>query len=184
MTNNPYTSDVPTFESVEWESTLSRLLVFSKRMHGRHLSHIKDAPTPEDLAQETVTDFLTGVRTIPPHIPLLSGLCAILASKVSHIPTHSHVSRRVAIEQLDELAERLYYSAAMIEYVDLRELILAELMNDAELSDVVLLLWEDPDLKPRDVAEMLEKPVQEIYNLYRRLRYKLKGIKASIQKAD
>ena len=64
----------------------------------------------------------------------------------------------------------------------LHDAIRAKVANDKELTQLVSLLFEDPMLKPRDLARMMGKSIKDINNAQKRLRRKLKSLRSSIKK--
>ena len=160
---------------------LKRVSLYASRIHQRYLSTIKGAPEPMDLVQDAVTAYLTGDRKIPEHIPLLQGLCGIITSKASHLRSRAYNARRELTNDLEFHSIDDHHDS-LLQYTELRESLLRELGDDEELIRIIYMLWEDPDRKPRDLADITQQPIEKVYNDLRRLRYRLQGVREAFEK--
>jgi DNA-directed RNA polymerase specialized sigma24 family protein len=158
----------------DWEAVVPRLLLWATRLHARTLSGVRGAPTPEDLVQDAITDALTGQRVRPDGLPLLVFLYGVIRSRVSQTLSRSKTRgeatqmRYVSLEEAwnvhaDSASDPAYAAS-------LHKRVLALVAGDDLLERIVGLWFEDPDLKSRDLAVMLDVSAGEIYSATKRLR--------------
>ena len=158
----------------DWEALLPRLLLWAQRLHARVLHDVRGAPSPEDLVQDAVTDVLTGRRSRPADVPLAVLLYGVIRSRASQVLARSKTKGEAPGPRYVDLeaAERLHAEAAAdpARAADLRERVLALVAGDETLEKMVALWFEDPALKPGDLAAMLGLAPAEVYAATRRLR--------------
>lgn len=158
----------------DWEAVVPRLLLWANRLHARALSGVRGAPTPEDLVQDAITDMLTGQRVRPDGLPLLVFLYGVIRSRVSQTLSRSKTrgemtqARYVSLEEAWNVHAEAASDPAHAAGLQARVLELVE--GDDLLEQIVRLWFEDPDLKSRDLAAMLEVSASEIYSATKRLR--------------
>ena len=156
----------------EWKELCLRLLLCATKRHIKYLKDIPGAPEPRDLVQAALTDWFTGKRNCPENTKLLHCLCMIIKSKVSHVLNSADTARRVDGKpdiSPDKTAEKDHFHQFTLEELE------RVIQDDPLLVSLVRLYYKDPSLKAADCAEMLGKPVHEIYNANRRLKRKLAG---------
>ena len=161
-------------DAPDWEALLPRLLLWAQRLHARTLADVRGAPTAEDLVQDAVTDVLTGRRSRPEDVPLAVLLYGVIRSRASQVLSRARTRgeatgpRYVSLEE----ARTVHADAAAdpAHAADLRDRVLALVAGDEVLEKMVALWFEDPALKPGDLADMLGLSPSQIYAATRRLR--------------
>ena len=153
--------------------------------------HAPGGITAQDIAQEAIKLLYTGQRkwNVVEHPSLEVVLKGIIKSLVNHLVWGSDNRSRHALsddagvdgwgyeaESNDPSPEdTLAYSELIAQFEDL-------LADDEEASMVFLYLQED--VKPREIAEELDRPVNEIYAIARRIRRKLQKNVAKTEEAE
>ena len=176
-------------QEADWDDLLPRLRLFAHQFHRRYLSRIPQAPTPDDLVQEAVTKLYTGQRKLPDDVPLLTVLINNIQSDIWNFLTREGYTRKdskgkarqgggrhVALEAWMEDEDQGRQPADGV-MRDWHEQIRARVDDDPLVLRIVELLFEDPKLKPRDLAHMLGTTVPDINKAQKRLRRRLKGLR-------
>lgn len=166
---------------IDWPDVLPRLLLWAQSLHRRYLAGLPGAPTPEDLVQDAAADLLTGRRVWPDGLPAFVVLHGIVRSLVSNAVSRASVpgaagfvARCASIEEAgmadgtpaDESVDRSQVRARALRLVS----------DDDVLSRVVALWFDDPSLKPLDVAAMLGLAPADVYHATKRLRRRLEPL--------
>ena len=172
---------MPSRPDIDWPDVLPRPLLWAQSLHRRCLAGLPGAPTPEDLVQDAVADLLTGRRAWPEGLPAFVVLHGVVRSHVSNavgragVPGSSGFHLRsvpigeagpAADEPADELADRAAVRARALALVG----------DDADLGRIVALWFDDPSLKPLDVAEILGLTATDVYHATKRLRRRLEPL--------
>ena len=172
---------MPHCPDIDWPDVLPRLLLWAQSLHRRYLAGLPGAPTPEDLVHDAAADLLTGRRAWPEGLPAFVVLHGVVRSHVSNAVARASVPgaagfqlRSVPIEEgsaaWNEAADELVDRAA----VRARALALVE--DDADLVRIVTLWFDDPSLKPLDVADILGLTATDVYHATKRLRRRLEPL--------
>ena len=164
------------YTAADWEDLWKRLRRFTHAYYwwlpskGRGLDL-------DDFIQDAVSDAIEGKRTWPAEVELVTFLCQVIRSNVSHLLEKE--SRVVSIEEVS--ASRLTTPASgspasRQEHADrqhahqrlcnkIRELV----REDPLLVEMVGMWLENPEIKPRNMANELRVPIEEIRNAQKRL---------------
>jgi len=182
----------PRLKSVDWKHVIPRLLLWAQFDWARRLVHFKGAPEPNDLVDEAVEALLQGRRTWPQgKNPLdLKDLLAVLIETMRSIASN-YIRSQYTIPVSDNPGETPTPTLRRISLDHLppspvnpsepssRELFLREIRtvigDDPLVLRMIELLDQDPDLKPRHLAEMLGVDVTDLYAARKRLRRKLRN---------
>jgi DNA-directed RNA polymerase specialized sigma24 family protein len=168
--------------TADWDDVFPRVRLWAHRFHRRYLSQIRAAPSPDDLVQEAIAKLYTGRRRLPDHVPLLTVLINNIQSDIWNFLTREGYTktdskgkgrqgwgRHVGLE--DWMADRDAESLpAASDRRRLHEALRRRFADDPLVRRIVDLLFDDPLLKPRDLAEMLHTSVFEINNAQKRLK--------------
>jgi hypothetical protein len=166
----------------EWRDLWKRLLYYTIKNFG-YVQQVGGTQV-EDLIQSAILGSLSGVRTWLPPKPgvtkqgyLFTSLCSIIRSKASHL-----VKQRDKLVYLDErdnsddipidqlhLEQRSIASDQNAIYNEFSENLLELVSDDLILTEVVKLLIEMPDIKPRDIAGILGLRIEVVQNAQKRL---------------
>lgn len=160
---------------------LPRLLLWARHLHRRYLDGLPGAPSAEDLVQDAATDVLTGRRACPAGIPVFAVLHGIVRSHVSNALARASVPRAdgftLRTRSLDDMDQaRQEAPDTLADRAAVRERALALVADDAVLGQIVALWFDDPALKPLDLAEMLGLTPTEVYHAAKRLRRRLEPL--------
>ena len=175
----------------EWRDLYKRLLLFSHKKYGQLQTRVGGLDL-ESVILDAIEDTFFGIRRWPvvdadgkiKNISLFFFLCQTIRSKVSHILEQEKIKapiddesenhslrlisqspiRRVQLcESSDELAI----------YNELGQQLLEAVHQDELLTQIIKLYLDTPDLHPREVAEQLGLPIEEIQNARKRLDRKI-----------
>ena len=178
----------------DWDDILPRVQLWANHFHKRYLRHVRAAPSPEDLVQEAIVKLYAGQRKLPDHVPLMTVIINNIQSDIWNFLTKEGYTkkdskgkgrqgwgRHIGLEEwMNDFDRQTIPPSA--ELNGLHDAIRAKVANDKELTQLVSLLFEDPMLKPRDLARMMGKSIKDINNAQKRLRRKLKSLRSSIKK--
>lgn len=149
-------------------------------------SRIGDGVDLDDLAAQAICDTLSNKREKPPGVNLVTFLINVIKSKVSHL-----LEKEARLQARGNLSEHLAPAGAHGEtqglpppgddqpqnddalLVKIRELV----GDDGLLMGIVELWYHTPDLKPKQIAETLGIPMQEMRNAQKRLRRRLEDLR-------
>ncbi len=179
----------------DWDDILPRVRLWANHFHKRYLRHIRAAPSPDDLVQEAVVKLYSGRRKLPDHVPLLTVIINNIQSDIWNYLTKEGYTRKDSKGKgrqgwgrhigLEEWM-RDYDQEAIPPSVELRglhETIKAQVSNDKQLTQMVTLLFEDPLLKPRDLARLMGISIKDVNNAQKRLRRRLKSLRNTLDKS-
>lgn len=156
-------------ESINWEDLLARALLYAT--HQIRINKLEGKVTPEDLVLNAITDLITGRRDWPTDVTLLDALTADIKSEIAREKYLQHRRQSIPIdEEMFLVPERATQAVADRE---LMEKIFRLVSDDAELIKLVEAIFEIPDLKPSELAAMLNITTKELYTQKKRLRRKL-----------
>ena len=151
--------------------------------------YLRTGRSLEGLVNEAMLAMISGRRRYPPidkktglerqDVTHLAFLCETVRSLVSR-----RLPNAISVEDLDRWAplldpqaqSYLFTPAHLEESVGYKQIVTAmlELVHDDELLRRIVLLWsENPDLKPREIAELLELPMDRMRAAQNRLRRRL-----------
>ncbi|MEM8487587.1 MAG: hypothetical protein AAF564_18700 [Bacteroidota bacterium] len=179
----------------DWDDILPRVQLWANHFHRRYLRHIRAAPTPEDLVQEAVVKLYAGQRKLPDHVPLLTVIINNIQSDIWNFLTKEGYTRKDSKGKgrkgwgrhigLEEWMQNFDHSTTPphAELKGLHDAIKAQVSNDKELSQMVELFFEDPLLKPRDLARLMGMSIKNVNNAQKRLRRRLKSLRNSLDKS-
>ena len=154
----------------KWSQIMPRILLWSHQLHRKYLSNIRAAPEARELAQDAVADLITGKRSLPEDVPITTVLYGILRSKVSNF---LNTQRPDALPESYDLADMSEIPDRSLLEDEVRKLV----ADDEVLLRMIDYLLDDPLIKPRDLAVLMNVPVREINNAQKRLRRKLSLLK-------
>ena len=179
----------------DWDDILPRIRLWAHHFHNRYLKQIRAAPSPDDLVQEAIVKLYTGRRALPDHVPLLTVLINNIQSDIWNFLTKEGYTkkdsagkgrkgwgRHVALEDWVRMHDERGIPPAS-ELRGLYEAVYDKIQDDAMLVDMVDLLFEDPLLKPRDLARLMGKTVKDINNAQKRLRRKVEELRKTFAKS-
>ena len=179
----------------DWDDILPRVQLWANHFHKRYLRQVRAAPTPEDLVQEAIVKLYSGRRKLPDHVPLLTVIINNIQSdiwnfltKEGYTQTDSKGKGRKGWGRHIGLEEWMHnFDGHSIppgaELRGLHDAIRAQVKNDLELTQMVDFLFEDPLLKPRDLARLMGLSIKQVNNAQKRLRRKLKSLRTSSGKS-
>jgi len=168
-------------ETVDWAALIPRLSLFASKIHSKVLQDVHGAPTPEDLVQDTITDVLTGRRTLPNlnEVSLLHALCSIVRSKASNY-VNTIKSGNVSWEEGEHDKATFPRQDTILREEELFRTVFGKIEDDPELVLIAKKLWDEPRLTPRELSALTDIEIKDVYNALRRLRYRLKEMKADL----
>ena len=169
----------------DWDDIVPRVRLWAHHFHRRYLQNIRAAPSPDDLVQEAIVKLYTRRRTLPDHVPLVTVLINNIQSDIWNFLTKEGYTtrnrqgkgrkgwgRHVGLEAWMQAQDDRGVPPAA-EMRGLYEAIQARVKDDPVLVAMVDLLFDDPLLKPRDLARLLNMSVKEVNNAQKRLRRRL-----------
>lgn len=167
--------------NVDWDDLLPRLLLAAERFHQRHLQPYADAPEPRDLAHAAIMDVLNGNRRLPEDVKLFVTLHEIVRSKVSNFVAKKMRRGTVALDEklLAITADAATDGKQHASYEHFKDAVRGYVRDDPFLERMIEYLFEDPLLKPADLAAMMGVDVHEVYNAYKRLRRRVALLRRS-----
>ena len=163
----------PASIETQWLTLSPRLLLYAGRLHRRSIGRFAGAPEPYDLVHEAVTDYLTGHRVHPDGLDLFVFLCGVIRSKASNF-----LDRQQRLDGTARFGRYVSDEAPVARRVStpgpdgsghLRDQIRALVADDALLVSMTGLLFDDPDLKPADLADLLGCTASDVYSAKKRL---------------
>lgn len=164
---------------------LERLLVYARRRVARTFGHRVDAA--EDYVHRAIELTLSGKRRCDPAADMFRHLGGVISSLVSH-DAESEANRLTVAWPVDaagqplDLAsdkpspeDRLVGQAAGATQADLVVRVLSAVGDEPDLAAFVRLLMAAPDVPPpRQMAQRLGVPVEQIYVMRKRLQRRLR----------
>jgi DNA-directed RNA polymerase specialized sigma24 family protein len=183
----------------EWADIYKRLRLFAKRRF--FWVEKKIGVDTDDLVHQAIRDTLLGIRRAPPGINVFVFLCQVIRSEVSHrwdrahreisldAPNRSNAERKYDPENLppDSIETLLQESGELsggqrdpflqADFAQLKDEVLALVEQDEELTEIVKLLFEDPQLKPSELAQILGFPMSRMRAAQKRLRRRLVSLR-------
>jgi|GEM_PF-2720791 len=179
----------------DWDDIIPRVRLWAIHFHKRYLKHIRAAPTPDDLVQEAIVKLYTGRRKIPDHVPLMTVIINNIQSDIWNFLTKEGFTkkdskgkgrkgwgRHVGLEEW----MKDYDLEALPSGNEMKELysaVSSKIADDPFLQKMVDLLFEDPLLKPRDLARLLGVSIKDINNAQKRLRRRLQELRNTLKNA-
>ena len=177
----------------DWDDIIPRVRLWAIHFHKRYLQHIRAAPSPDDLVQEAIVKLYTGRRKIPDHVPLMTVIINNIQSDIWNFLTKEGYTkkdsqgkgrkgwgRHIGLEEwMDNFDQSVVPKASQLK--EIRELMVSKVNDDPMLLKMVNLLFEDPLLKPRDLARLLGISVKEVNNAQKRLRRRLNSMRATLK---
>lgn len=176
----------------DWNDILPRVQLWANHFHKRYLRNIRAAPSPEDLVQEAIVKLYTGRRKLPDHVPLITVIINNIQSDIWNFLTREGIVGKSAQGKgrkgwgrhlgLEEWMQNFDEQAApsQTELNALQEVIKKEIDGDKQLGQMVDLLFQDPLLKPRDLARLMGITVKDVNNAQKRLRRRLQSLRKSL----
>lgn len=178
------TSSDPTTLEAQWPTLSPRLLLYAGRLHRQVLERFPHAPDPYDLVHDAVTDLLTGNRVRPAEVDLFVFLCGVIRSKASNfldrqqrLDGSARFGRFVAD---DAPAARRVETPGPDGSGHLRDQIRALVADDPFLVRLTELLFDDPDLKPGDLATLLGCTATDVYAARKRLDRRVASLRDAL----
>lgn len=179
----------------DWEDIIPRVRLWAVHFHKRYLQHIRAAPSPDDLVQEAIVKLYTGKRTIPDHVPLMTVIINNIQSDIWNFLTKEGYTRKdsrgkgrkgwgrhVGLEDWMEEVDKNRIPEKH-EMNELYRTVASRVTDDPMLLRMVDLIFEDPLLKPRDLAKLLGTSIKEVNNAQKRLRRRLKDVHEMLKKS-
>ena len=173
---NPH--DTPGFPSKqELEELYPKLLLYAKKLHRKKLRAIPPVRQPQDYVQEAMKSWLSGVRKKPEGIEAFVFLCGTIRSKMGHdlARMHLRITRLPEPEKENMLTTEIETDLQnKFDFEKAKQLI----QDDPFLQELLRWKYQDPNLRPRDLAALLEVSPHEIYNATKRLKRKLNELQS------
>ena len=142
--------------------------------HKKFLAGCPSIVDPQDLLMEAIAALGSGKRVMPDDLEVM----VIVKNVIRSIASNYAKRRNTEVEYA--AMKRLYTRFSInrdehkaeirIDYESLK----ASLSEEPLLVKLLELLWEDPEIKPRDIAQVLKIPVKDIHPALKRLRKKVK----------
>ncbi len=174
---------------VDWDDVVPRVRLWAHHFHRRYLSQIRAAPSPDDLVQEAIVKLYTGRRKMPDNVPLLTVLINNIQSDIWNFLTREGYTskdskgkerkgrgRHVGLEEWMAEQDRDALPAALARK-QLHDEIKKRVADDELVARMVDLLFDDPLLRPRDLARMLDTTVLDINKAQKRLKRRVHELK-------
>ena len=122
---------------------------------------------PEDFVHDAFANLMSGTRRVPVAVPFVESVGFIIRSAIGHMSR-----KRVNIDlDINELANSLSYDQEPILGIDdIIDELLPLVKNIQYGNDYLNLLRQDPELKPKDIASLLNISPEKIYEVKRALR--------------
>jgi RNA polymerase sigma factor (sigma-70 family) len=165
----------------EWNALYKRLMYFAYRRYGWVPYVTMDSVSVEDLIHEAIISVIEGKRVWPKDVELFKFLCEVIRSKASHILERK--GRIVTIEGEELWSDTVASSVTRqeeapreAEYQQFCNKIRELVCDDEVLTRIMEALFVEPDMKPRDIAEWLGLPIEEVRNAQKRLKRNLKNL--------
>lgn len=177
----------------DWKDLYKRLRLFAYMNYGWLQVKVGGLEL-EEVITEAIEDLYLGTRLWPvvdkqgrdKQVSLCVFLCQTIRSKVSHILEKE--KRKIYLDENPEDENPNFYDQLMLAqtiqgtdqeviYSQLCEKLLEVVRQDSFLTKIVTLLTETPDLKPLDIAKLLNLPVTDIRNALKRLSRKLRSLR-------
>lgn len=177
----------------DWKDLYKRLRLFAYMNYGWLQAKIGGLDL-EEVIIESIEDVYFGARQWPvidtqgrdKQITLCVFLCQTIRSKVSHILEKE--KRKIYLDEDPEDEQQEFHAQLMaahttqatdqqVIYGELCEKLLDSVHQDPFLTKIVKLLTETPDLRPLDIAKLLNLPVTDIRNALKRLSRKLRSLR-------
>jgi hypothetical protein len=171
----------------EWRDLYKRLRLFTYKNYGWLRTRVEGLDL-DSLIQDAIGDTIIGIRQWPvigadgevKDISLCVFLCQTVRSKVSHILEHEKNNVRIDVPDNHPLRLTLHTSLHKTRagegsddlaiYKEMGQQLLDMVRKDELLTSMVKLYLATPDLRPREVAEQLGLPVEEIRKARKRLK--------------
>lgn len=178
------TSSDPESIEAQWPTLSPRLLLYAGRLHRQSLGRFPSAPDPYDLVHDALTDYLTGNRVRPEGVDLFVFLCGVIRSKASNFLDRQQrldgSARFGRFVPDDAPAARRIETPAPDGSGHLRDQVRALVDDDPFLLRFVELLFDDPDLKPGDLAALLDCSATEVYAARKRLDRRVASLRDAL----
>ena len=177
----------------DWIEIYNRLRLFVRQKYG-HMRMLKGRIDFDEVIQDAITDTLRGIRRWPPvdahggikNISFFCFLCHTVRSKVSHILEQQKKAVRLdgISDELQELgirmnnviASSLQRSDQQAQYNEVCRFVINASYNHKTQTDIAKLLVDTPDLRPKDIAELLNLSEPEVRNHIKCLSRKVKKV--------
>ena len=168
-------------DSADWEDIIPRALLWADVYCRRYLSHIPSAPHPRDLLHQAIDDLYSGNRTLPADQLILPSLLMVMKSIGSNFLEHRQKIREhqewVLLQRGGPFTTPSETQSYLIDLDKLRH----SLHDDDTASRIFELKRDDPDLRARDLAALLNLSIGDIYNALKRLKRKIDVFAQSYQ---
>ncbi len=168
------------FTRKDWKDLWKRLRYFTYSHYAWLPAKISGGLDLDDLIQDAIVDAVTGKRQWPTDVKLVTFLCQVIRSKVSHM-LEKESNRQKFVEEISDPASRSHPQHVLKPEDAHQQLCYNELCNklrelvqgDKTLEHIIELRILDPELKPSEIACMLERPIEDIRIAQKRLSRKL-----------
>jgi DNA-directed RNA polymerase specialized sigma24 family protein len=166
----------------DWKDLWKRLRLYTYRNFGYK---VRGRFNLDEVIQDAIGDAYSGRRRLPPEVNLIAFLCEVVRSKMSHLLKGEE--KRISIEEKSVGSEPLDLTLENFLKQNLRltrlgneseqNIIYSELCgqirravgSDTNLTELAELLFIKPDLRPREIAVELNKPVSTVYSMLKQL---------------
>ncbi len=174
----------PSSLEAQWPTLSPRLLLYAGRLHRQALGRFANAPEAVDLVHEAVTDLLTGHRVRPDGVDLFVFLCGVIRSKASNF-----LDRQQRLDGSARFGRYVSDEAPIARRVQtpgpdgsghLRDQIRALVEDDPQLVRMTELLFDDPDLKPGDLADLMGCTANDVYSAKKRLERRVASLRQAL----
>jgi hypothetical protein len=172
----------------EFEELWKRLLLYAQRNYGWLEGRVRGGFDTKELVTNAVEDFLFGVRRNQLNLPLYVFLCGVIRSQAYHIGQaeikrlsldHSEGSilSESARPEINRLVRPQENCSDRAQYNELSEKVLKLVQGDEILTMIIKLLIKDPELRPREIAEMLSLDIKVVRSAKKRLDRRIQCLK-------
>ena len=157
-------------DNTPWHEIIPRALLWADAYCRRYFAHIPSAPQPRDLLQQAITDFYSGNRLLPENEQVLPALLMVMKSIGSNFLDHH---ARVLEHQVWSGSQPIPNNSDVPSWLMDLEKLSMSLADDDAARRILHLKKDDPHLRARDLAALLNLSIHEIYNALKRLKRKI-----------
>ena len=157
----------------DWEELVLRLSLYAETLLRRSASSNPLVLEAQDFVLSAMEAWLTGRREKPEGIDLFTFLTMVIRSSIAH--EFARLKRRNTLN-IEDIAFKMLVKPMEDRFELDQALKLVE--GDELFSDMIKLLFEDPELRAHDLAAMLGVPIRDIYQAMRRMRRRLSQLRS------
>jgi DNA-directed RNA polymerase specialized sigma24 family protein len=159
----------------DWDDLRMRGLLYAYKYFSYIPYLTRGRMSVEDLVHEALSDMLEGQRRQPENVDSFTFLCGAIRSEFDNLyrkekaatfseeslpPDYSPFLPSVSLEE----------TQSVFDYQQLCDKVRELVSDDAELVSIVEVWFEEPDMKPKDIACRLGLSMDDMHNAQKRLR--------------